>query len=120
MSFPRVYTQGKHVSAGLYWLILILACTFGVHVSANTHSCFEDIIANTHTPPPLPPGVAVQLSDARSQREELMCELAALTNQVAGLQAEIDSRDEKMNGLEAAAEQANKGEAGISGQQLQP
>lgn len=39
-----------------------------------------------------------------------MGELAGLTNQVAALQAEIDSRDEKMSGLEAAAEQANKGE----------
>jgi hypothetical protein len=28
---------------------------------------------------------------------------------VSALQAEIDSRDEKMGGLEAAAEQANKG-----------
>jgi peptidoglycan hydrolase CwlO-like protein len=52
------------------------------------------------------------LSDARSQREELLSELAGLTNQVSGLQAEIDSRDEKMGGLEAAAEQANKGVCG--------
>jgi urease accessory protein UreF len=51
----------------------------------------------------------LQLSDARSQREELVSELASLTNQVSALQSEIDSRDEKMTTLEAAAEQANKG-----------
>jgi peptidoglycan hydrolase CwlO-like protein len=56
----------------------------------------------------------VQLSDARSQREELLQELASLTNQVSALQSEIDSRDEKMGGLEAAAEQASKGVHGQS------
>jgi hypothetical protein len=55
------------------------------------------------------PLLARQLSEARSQREELLAELAGLSNQVTALQAEIDGRDEKMGGLEAAAEQANKG-----------
>lgn len=100
-------TQGRHVSAGLYFLILILACKVRGHIVNNTHSRAHNPVLS---PPPPNLCVPVQLSDARSQREELMAELASLTNQVAGLQAEIDSRDEKMNGLEAAAEQANKGE----------
>lgn len=66
--------------------------------------------------PPLPLLLPLlQLSEARSAREELMAELAALTNQVSGLQAEIDSRDEKMSGLEVAAEQANKGAGFVGG-----
>jgi chromosome segregation ATPase len=50
-----------------------------------------------------------QLAEARSQREEMLADLAALTSQASALQAEIDSRDEKMGGLEAAAEQAHSG-----------
>lgn len=62
---------------------------------------------------PVLPCCCLQLSDARSQREELVAELAGLSGQVTALQAEIDSRDEKMSGLEAAAEQANKGVQGL-------
>jgi chromosome segregation ATPase len=51
----------------------------------------------------------LQLAEARSQREEMLADLAALTSQASALQAEIDSRDEKMGGLEAAAEQAHSG-----------
>jgi chromosome segregation ATPase len=39
----------------------------------------------------------------------MLADLAALTSQASALQAEIDSRDEKMGGLEAAAEQAHSG-----------
>jgi chromosome segregation ATPase len=51
----------------------------------------------------------LQLAEARSQREEMLADLAALTSQASALQAEIDSRDEKMGSLEAAAEQAHSG-----------
>ncbi|WIA41488.1 hypothetical protein OEZ86_008863 [Tetradesmus obliquus] len=50
-----------------------------------------------------------QLAEARNQREEMLADLASLTSQASALQAEIDSRDEKMGGLEAAAEQAHSG-----------
>lgn len=51
----------------------------------------------------------LQLVEARTQREELLADLALLTSQAAALQSEIDSRDEKMSSLEMAAEQANAG-----------
>lgn len=51
----------------------------------------------------------MQLTEARTQREELLADLAALTNQTTALQSEIDSRDEKMSALEREAEQANNG-----------
>lgn len=51
----------------------------------------------------------LQLAEARTQREELLADLAALTSQTSALQSEIDSRDEKMGVLEREADQANNG-----------
>lgn len=58
---------------------------------------------------PCCPFARLQLAEARNQREEMLADLASLTSQASALQAEIDSRDEKMGGLEAAAEQAHSG-----------
>eukprot|EP00775_Hariotina_reticulata_P000239 gene239-444_t len=50
-----------------------------------------------------------QLAEGRAQREELLTELADLTNQVTTLQEDLDAKNDKVVGLEVATEQANTG-----------